>query len=59
MGMLVVYCLKDLNFNSIEDFVPALIASSVVAVSYIVKRKTLLSIFAGIIVYMLLLQFIF
>lgn len=59
MGMLVVYCLKDLNFNSIENFVPALIASSVVAVSYIVKRKTLLSILAGTIVYMFLLQFVF
>lgn len=59
MGMLVVYCLKDINFSSLKNFVPALIASGIVAISYIIKRKTLLSILMGTIVYMLLVQFIF
>lgn len=59
MGMLVVYCLKDINFESTKNYLPALIATSVVAVSYIYKRKTLLSILLGTIVYMLLLQLVF
>ena len=59
MGMLVVYCLKDINFESISDFVPTLIATLIVAISYIIKRNTLLSIITGTIAYMLLLQFVF
>lgn len=59
MGMLVVYCLKDVNFDSVNNFVPALIASGVVSISYLFKRKTLLSIIAGTVVYMMLVQFIF
>lgn len=59
MGMLVIYCLKDVNFETSRNFVPALIASSVVAISYILKRKTLLSIISGTLIYMVLLQFVF
>ena len=59
MGMLVVYCLKDINFTNTKNYLPALIASSVVAISYIYKRKTLLSILLGTIIYMALLQLIF
>lgn len=59
MGMLVIYCLKDINFKSINNFVPAFIASGVVSISYIIKRKTLFSIIIGTLVYMLLLQFVF
>ena len=59
MGMLVVYCLKDINFTSVRNFVPALIASLAVAISYIYKRKTLLSILLGTVLYMILLQFVF
>ena len=59
MGMLVVYCLKDTNFMSFEGFVPALVACAVVAVLHIWKRNTLLSIIAGTLVYMLLVQLVF
>lgn len=59
MGMLVVYCLKDVNFNSVNNFVPELIASGIVSISYVIKRKTLLSIIVGTVVYMILVQFIF
>lgn len=59
MGMLVVYCLKDVNFSSTKSFLPALIASSIVSISYIIKRKTLLSILLGTIIYMILVQIVF
>lgn len=59
MGMLVVYCLKDVNFESTRNFIPAIIAIIVTSTSYIYKRKTLLSIILGTITYMLLLQLVF
>lgn len=59
MGMLVVYCLKDVNFESIRNFLPALIATSVISISYLIKRNTLLSIIFGTITYMVLIQYIF
>lgn len=59
MGMLVIYCLKDINFLATKNFVPAIIASIVVSISYIIKRKTLFSILAGTITYMILLQYVF
>ena len=59
MGMLVVYCLRDVNFLSLESFVPAFIASGTVVLVHLWKRKTLLSILSGNVVYMILLQMIF
>lgn len=59
MGMLVVYCLKDITFISVGDFLPAVIGCVIVAALYIWKRNTLLSIIAGTISYMLLVQFVF
>lgn len=59
MGMLVVYCLKDVSFASVGGFVPALIAGAVVAGSYIWKRNTLLSILIGTVIYMVLVQAVF
>jgi branched-subunit amino acid transport protein AzlD len=59
MGMLVVYCLKDITFISVGDFLPAVIGCVIVAALYIWKRNTLLSIIAGTISYMLLVQLIF
>lgn len=59
MGMLVIYCLKDMTFTSLSGFLPALIASAVVCGSYIWKRNTLLSIISGTICYMLLVQVVF
>ena len=59
MGMLVVYCLKDVRFTSLSGFLPALIASTVVCGSYIWKRNTLISIIGGTLCYMLLVQLIF
>ena len=59
MGMLVVYCLKDLSFASVSSFLPQLIACLVVSVLYVWKRNTLVSIICGTICYMLLVQFVF
>ncbi len=59
MGMLVVYCLKDISFGSLSDFMPALISCIVVALVHIKIRNTLLSIVSGTVCYMILLQLVF
>lgn len=59
MGMLVVYCLKDINFTEVTNFLPTLIACALVGVLYIWKRNTLLSITVGTVGYMFLVQFVF
>lgn len=59
MGMLVVYCLKDVRFHSAPFGLPELLCCVLVAVLHVWKRSTLLSIGAGTICYMLLVQFIF
>ena len=59
MGMLVVYCLKDVNLTTVPFGIPELIGCSVVAVLHLWKRNTLLSIGAGTVCYMLLVQFVF
>ena len=59
MGMLVVYCMKDVSITEAPHGLPELIACAAVAVLHIWKRNTLLSIAVGTIGYMLLVQFVF
>lgn len=59
MGMLVVYCLKDVSFSSVENFLPTLISCLVVTLLYLWKRNTLISIVIGTVCYMLLIQLLF
>ena len=59
MGMLVVYCLKDVHFTAVSGFLPALIASAVVVALHVWRRNTLLSILSGTVCYMLLVQLVF
>lgn len=59
MGMLVVYCLKDVTLRTAGGWVPQLISCAVVAGLHIWKRNTLLSIGLGTVCYMLLVQFVF
>lgn len=59
MGMLVVYCLKDVKVTDVSSSLPALIACLVVGVLYVWKRNTLISIVAGTVCYMILVQMIF
>ena len=59
MGMLVVYCLKDVRLAAAPFGIPEVIGCAVVAGLHIWKRNTLLSIGAGTICYMLLVQLVF
>ena len=59
MAMLVVYCLKDVKFSSVDLFVPQMISIVVVSILHIWRRNTLLSIIAGTVCYMLLIQLVF
>ena len=59
MGMLVVYCLKDVSFVKNPFGTPELIACAVVAALHVWKRNSLLSIGGGTVCYMLLVQLIF
>ena len=59
MGMLVVYCLKDISFLAPPYGVPELLGCLCVAALHFWKRNTLLSIGGGTIFYMLLLHLVF
>ena len=59
MGMLVVYCLKGVSFASSPFGIPEFLGCAVVTLLHIWRRNTLLSIGAGTICYMLLVQLIF
>ena len=59
MGMLVVYSLKDVKLTTAPFGAPELIGCALVAGLHVWKRNTLLSIGAGTLCYMLLVQFVF
>lgn len=59
MGMLVVYCLKDITFTGAPFGIPEIIGCGIVTALHIWKRNTLLSIGTGTVCYMLLVQFVF
>ena len=59
MGMLVVFCLKNVSFVAFPFGIPEMIASCTVVVLHVAKRNTLLSILGGTMVYMVLVQVIF
>lgn len=59
MGMLVIYCLKDVSFTAHPFGIPEAIGCAVVAGLHVWKRNTLLSIGMGTVCYMALVQFIF
>lgn len=59
MGMLVVYCLKGISFTASPFGMPEIIATAVVVLLHLWKRSTLLSIGAGTVCYMLLVQLVF
>ena len=59
MGMLVVYCLKDVTILSPPYGLPEIIACVVVAALHVWKRNSLLSIGGGTVCYMLLVQLVF
>ena len=59
MGMLVVYCLKDVSVLRFPYGLPELISCAVVAALHVWKRSSLLSIGGGTLCYMLLVQLVF
>ena len=59
IGMLVVYCLRNTAILSAPHGIPELIAVVVVAVLHVWKRNNLLSIGAGTVLYMVLIQTVF
>ncbi|WP_094607285.1 hypothetical protein SPSIL_035850 [Sporomusa silvacetica DSM 10669] len=59
LGLLVIYCFKDVKFQSGSHGIPELIAVGVVALLHIWKKNMLLSIAGGTIIYMVLVQIIF
>ena len=59
MGMLVVYCLKDVSITAAPHGIPELIAGAIVVGLHLWKGNTLVSIVAGTVVYMLLIQCFF
>ena len=59
MGMLVVYCLKDVTFFSSNHGIPEAICVILVVILHKWKHNSLLSIFVGTVVYMLLVQMVF
>ena len=59
MGMLVVYCLKDVSLTTAPFGIPEALGCVLVALLHIWKRNTLLSIGVGTVSYMLMVQFLF
>ena len=58
-GLLVVYCLKDVNLFTGSHGIPEAIAIFVVVLLHVWKRQMLLSIAGGTVCYMVLLQVFF
>lgn len=58
-GLLVIYSLKDVSILGGSHGIPELIAIAVVVVLHLWKRQMLLSIAAGTVCYMMLVQFVF
>lgn len=59
MGMLVIYCLRNISFAAAPFGIPEVIGCAVVVMLHLWKRNTLLSITGGTVCYMLLVQLVF
>ncbi len=59
VGMLVVYCLKDVSVFAAPHGIPELLAAAAVVGVQAARRNSLLSILAGTVLYMLLVQIVF
>ena len=58
-GLLVVYCLKNMNLFAGTHGIPEILASAAVVGLHVWKRNTLLSIAVGTVFYMFLVQVVF
>lgn len=59
MGMLIIFCLKNVSPLSYPYGIPELISCVLVIVLHVWKRNTLISIICGTVCYMILIQFVF
>ncbi len=59
IGMLVIYCLKDLSFTAFPFGMPEIISLVVIIALHLWKSNTFLSIGAGTVLYMVLVQLVF
>ena len=59
MGMLVVFCLKNVSLTAAPHGLPEFIACALTAVLHVWKRNTLISIIGGTAAYMIMVQMIF
>lgn len=59
IAILVIYCVKGVEFSQAEGFVPQFLAIGVVVLLHLWKRNNLLSIAGGTICYMILVQGVF
>ena len=59
ISLLVVYCFRDIEFTVIPHGIPEVISIVAIAALHIWKKNTLLSITAGALIYMLLVQLVF
>ena len=59
IGMLVVYCFKSASVLEYPYCLPELLAAALVVGLHVWRRITLLSVFSGVIFYMILVQLVF
>lgn len=59
IGMLVIYCLKDVSLLSAPFGIPELVGAASVVALQVWKRNSLISILAGTLIYMVLVQGVF
>ena len=59
MGLLIVYCLKDISFAGASHGLPEIIALAIVVASYLLKKNTILSVVIGTVAYMVMVQMVF
>lgn len=59
MGLLIVYCLRDMPVLEAPHGLPEIIALAAVSVTYLWKRNTIFSVVIGTVLYMFLVQSVF
>ena len=59
IGMLIIYCLRNVNIIASPHALPEIIAIAVVVALHLWKKNTILSLFVGTVLYMVLVQTVF
>lgn len=59
MGLLIVYCLKDVQILEAPHALPEIISLAAVCLTYLWKRNSIFSVVIGTVLYMILVQRVF